>query len=240
LGHNENDPKQILESLERWSGYATLWILAGIVVEIGALIWFPHSVEERIVGTIANCLIGVGLVAEYIVIGKAIIATREADRESEENVAKANQLAEEAKLETEQLKAQFAWRKISPQQEIILRRSLGELKGASVMIWVFMQDAETNNFALDLRAVFKLAGWRVSMSVAAYAGNFAHGIIVPMSSGETEMASEVIRKALTDASIDNEPLSIPEPYMHTDVDGNDGTPPWAEMYVGLKPMSVLG
>jgi hypothetical protein len=96
LGQKENDPKQILESLERWSGYATLWILAGIVVEIGALIWFPHGFCERIVGIIANALIGVGLVAEYIVIGRAIVATREADRESEEKVAKANQRAVEA------------------------------------------------------------------------------------------------------------------------------------------------
>jgi hypothetical protein len=110
------------------------------------------------------------LAIEYFAIGRAIVATGEANTESEEKVAEANARAEEAKLETERLKAQFAWRQISREQEQILRHTLEE-QGSSVLSWVFMEDVETNNFALDLRAIFRLSGWRVSLSFAGYTGN---------------------------------------------------------------------
>jgi hypothetical protein len=111
LGQKKNDPHQRLESLERWSRRAKLWILLGIVIELGALIWFSHGWWERLWGITANVLIGVGLAAEYVVIGRAIIAGREAQQESDERVAtaeargaEANAKARAAELQLERLK----------------------------------------------------------------------------------------------------------------------------------------
>jgi hypothetical protein len=111
LGQRKNDPHQKLESLERWSARATLLILAGIVVDIGLLFWFPHERIERLGGTIANALIAVGLIIEYLVILRAIVATGNANRESDEKIAaaearaaEANQKAQEAILELARLR----------------------------------------------------------------------------------------------------------------------------------------
>jgi hypothetical protein len=102
----KKDPHQTLERLERWSGRATLWILFGIFVEIGSVIWFPHDHWERFWAVVANAAIGIGLIVEYVVIGRAIVATREAEAESNQKVAEAearaseaNQKAQEAALE---------------------------------------------------------------------------------------------------------------------------------------------
>src|SRR6266576_3618218 len=77
------------------------------------LFWFAHGWWERLWGIVANVLIGVGLAAEYVVIGRAIIAGREAQQESDERVAaaearsaEANARAAEAQLETERLRGE--------------------------------------------------------------------------------------------------------------------------------------
>lgn len=98
-----------LESLERWSARATLAILLGIVVEIGSLFWFQHEPIERLVGIIANALIGIGLVVEYIAILTAIVASGDANRESDEKVAEASKRAAEAELELARYRA---WRRL--------------------------------------------------------------------------------------------------------------------------------
>jgi hypothetical protein len=96
LGYKKNDPHQQLELLERWSGHATLIILAGIILEIGLLFWFPHDPAERVGGAIADVLIAAGLIAEYIVILRVTVATGEANRESDEKIAEAATRAAEA------------------------------------------------------------------------------------------------------------------------------------------------
>ena len=60
---------------------------------------------ERLGATAANVLIAVGLAIEYFVILTAIVASGEANRESDEKVAEANERAAEAnqKAETERL-----------------------------------------------------------------------------------------------------------------------------------------
>lgn len=108
------DPQRAIESLERTSASATLWILAGIVVEAVALFMFDHSRLEVVVGMIANGAIGLGLIVEYVVIGRVIDATKEAERESnerianiEESAAEANARAAEAKAHSDELNLQL-------------------------------------------------------------------------------------------------------------------------------------
>jgi hypothetical protein len=107
LGHKNNDPHQKLESLERWSARATLLILVGIIIEIGLILWFPHDRWERLGSATANALVGIGLIVEYVVILRAIVASGDADRSSNERIAasearaaEANERTAEAVLET--------------------------------------------------------------------------------------------------------------------------------------------
>ena len=100
-----NDPHQKLESLERWSAHATLLIFLGIVIEIGLLFWFPHNAQERIGAITADAFIGTGLIVEYIVILRAIVASGEAERLSNEKIAESNRIAAEAQLELAKFRA---------------------------------------------------------------------------------------------------------------------------------------
>jgi hypothetical protein len=72
---SKNDPHQALEALERWSGRATLLIFAGILTEMALVVYFRH--EEWLGSFVANALIGIGLIAEYIVIVRTIVASGE-------------------------------------------------------------------------------------------------------------------------------------------------------------------
>jgi hypothetical protein len=112
LGQRKKDANQRLEELERWSARATLLIFFGIIVDLAVVLYVPHDRSEIIGAVIANGLIGLGLIIEYIVILRAIKASGEAQRESNEKVAEANiraaeanQRAQEAILETARLRA---------------------------------------------------------------------------------------------------------------------------------------
>lgn len=138
----------MLERLERWSARATLIILAGIVGEIGALWYFDHSLEDRISGTLADAAIAIGLVVEYFVILRAIVATGDANRESEENVAEANARAgeanaraEEARARTAEVEKLTAWRRITPIQLELFLDALSPIAN-TISLWLEFQSSD--------------------------------------------------------------------------------------------------
>lgn len=116
-GHSvSGDAREKLDALELWSGRATLIILAGIVIDVGIIWIWPHESRwETIWALTANVLIGAGLVIEYIVILRAIVASGDVQRDSDEKVAAAVERAAAAERETEWLKKEFAWRQLSPE-----------------------------------------------------------------------------------------------------------------------------
>lgn len=168
-----------LEALERWSAHATLTILAGIAIELALLIIFPPEQPWLIVGgVVANTLIGIGLIIEYIVILRAIVATGKVQRESDERVAEASARAAQAdahaaaaneraarleteaaqaRVEQERLKAIVAWRTITPEQHAILVQAL---TGLSITVWVtsVRDDPEARMFRDALDQTLKSAG----------------------------------------------------------------------------------
>ena len=161
---NDNDPNATLEALERWSGRAILLILAGIIVEIGYLWLFPHSPSDRAWSSTANILIGIGLAAEYIVIGRAIIAGGEADRQSKERVAGAEERAAEANRLSEQerharakLESQLKPRTMSREQWDMIHGLRGKLEVVSL---VCEADPDAHWFANQFAMAFKSAGIR--------------------------------------------------------------------------------
>jgi hypothetical protein len=104
FGHKSAPHARLIE-LERWSGYATIAILAGIFVDIWIALKFISGPREKVSSLIANGLIGLGLIAVYIVVGKTMAASREEqrlsrdkDRVSNEKVDEANARAAEAEL----------------------------------------------------------------------------------------------------------------------------------------------
>src|SRR5262249_22658633 len=86
-GRRKKDAHQKLADLENWSAKATLLIFFGIVFDIAIVLYFPHEWPERIASILANGLIGLGLIIEYFVILRVIVASGEAQRESDERVA---------------------------------------------------------------------------------------------------------------------------------------------------------
>jgi hypothetical protein len=160
-----NDPHSALENLERASAAATLWILAGIVIELGWVIWSAHGGLEMAVGVSANALIGLGLIFEYVVIGRAIVASGEAQRESDEkisladlNAAEANRAATEAQLKLEELKKRTAPREIDSTE--FLRVLRGKPK-AKVEVLYVRDDVDSFHLALGISSLLREAHWDV-------------------------------------------------------------------------------
>ncbi|MGO8833781.1 MAG: hypothetical protein ACLQE9_13335 [Roseiarcus sp.] len=152
-----NDPHQKLESLERWSAHATLLIFLGIVIEIGLLFWFPHNAQERIGAITADAFIGTGLIVEYIVILRAIVASGEAERLSNEKIAESNRIAAEAQLELAKFRA--TRRSILSGHEASLTEKLKAFPGTEFDFGLAHGDGEAMHFAWDLHSPLVAAGW---------------------------------------------------------------------------------
>ncbi|TAL11918.1 MAG: hypothetical protein EPO02_03090, partial [Nitrospirae bacterium] len=71
--------KSALASSHDWTGYATLIILAGILLEIIILFFFAHDMSpgEKIALFVANALIAVGLGLEFVYGGRGADAAAE-------------------------------------------------------------------------------------------------------------------------------------------------------------------
>jgi hypothetical protein len=231
LGHKKKDPHQRLESLERWSARATIWILIGILVEIGAQLWFPHDPWERLWGIVANGAIGIGLAVEYVVIGRAIIAGREAQTESDEKIAASEARAGEAQLETEKLKAQFAWRFLPLAQISALTAELRKSSGSSIVIEYIGNDPEALYFAKQFWAAFRLAKWKVSLSGGTYS-DLWFGLIVPQPEGETAATTVAVRNALTATGIGFNTAPLPR-WANAVVSGDSGANA-ARIFIGPR------
>lgn len=101
LGGRDPDPARTLHRSENWSGYATLAILAGILLEIlVTLELVPKAAGWRKgYDVVANVLIGVGLVTEYICIRAAIVASGALKAEADAKLAEALETAAAAQRE---------------------------------------------------------------------------------------------------------------------------------------------
>lgn len=254
------NPSAALESLERWSAFATVAIFIGIAFEAWTTIHFQKSDETNLevaAKLFADFCIGSGLLVEVVCILRTIVESRREKAESDskvaeayervaqlefesgytqERIAMATERAAKTELETQRLKTEFAWRQLPEEQEMLLRHELRELRGASVMIWHFINDPESQNFAEDIAAIFRLAGWQTSMHPAMFEGNFAFEIRVPLAAGEDGGAASTIKKAFTNAGIDFLPLNIPEVlYGTAPLPDAPLGPLTARLYVGPKP-----
>jgi hypothetical protein len=163
--NNMLDPNTELENSERWSGHATLLILAGIVLELIALYVFTKEmswIEKAVIST-ANIVIGIGLVIEYRCIGRAKIATAELQRLSDEKVAaaealgaEANQRAAEANLALERFRAP---RVLSDEQIDRIAKELRQFAGVQFDIGISSRDPELLRLVALLERALEQAEW---------------------------------------------------------------------------------
>ena len=157
-----NDPHKAIENLERASGAATLWILGGILIEVVSLIVFPHNGGERIIGIVANAAIGFGLIVEFLLVGKVIDATREADRKSAEKIAEIE--AQTAAARAQAAKAELELKRLGPRQ-LNRDKFIKELEGkekAPVEIFFLRGNAESYRLATQIQEALIASKWQVS------------------------------------------------------------------------------
>lgn len=206
-----NDPHKAIENLERASAAATLWILLGILLDIGALLFFAHATSERAVGIIANAAIGFGLIAEYLLVGKVIDATAAADRESNERIAKieeraaaANERAAEASARAAESERQLEeLRKATRARRINGNEFVTLLKGAPslpVEIMFAKDDGEAFHLALDIRNFVRIAGWTAVEPVPIPSTN--QPVPTTMSVGGQPSGVSLVAHSMTRAEFD--------------------------------------
>jgi hypothetical protein len=163
LGQKKKDPHQRLDTLERVSGWGTLVILAGIVLEIWGFFGLnPGNPNERVFSLVANSLIALGLIIEYVAIRLTIVAAGEAKQESDEKIAEANARADEANASA--LEAQLALEKFRkpwalpiwklPEYEKILK----PFAGTKFRLWT-IDDHDPLRLARVLRQAMAWGGW---------------------------------------------------------------------------------
>lgn len=113
--------------------------------------------------------------------------------------------AANARLETERLKAQFAWRTISPEATKALEVELAAHPGA-VNVEYVAGDPEANNLAIQIANIFGTAKWQVGMMGQTFAGTAIFGLWVPDPPAKD---TNVIRAAFTKYGLGFSPAAMP-------------------------------
>jgi hypothetical protein len=232
------------EALERKaSDYETAAKLCGMLVVLGILIeaWVAlhfsdHKDNWQNLGPVfANLLVAAGVFGEIAFAGRRS-KTEERLREiSKSQLAAANQRVAEAELATETLRAQFAWRRLSPHQVQALSEFLTEQPKSSLSLQFTMNDPESLIFANAIGQIFALNGWRVGYRPSGFPGQVAFGIRAYLDPrNEIHDDCRIVQLALQKARILYVDLPGPPASMQED----DGAVPYlsAEIYVGPKPM----
>jgi hypothetical protein len=134
----------------------------------------PESAEQ--VNAIANnALIALGLLgalATFFVVKSGSEMQRYSDIEiarARADAAKANERAAELTLETEQLREKMAWRRLTPDQVLLITQSF---RGFPFPITVsdLQGDPESTTYGEDITAALKRAGVAVKQEDLVYAG----------------------------------------------------------------------
>jgi hypothetical protein len=201
----------------------------------------PHEGAEIVGSLIANALIGVGLIIEYVVILRAITASGEAQREADEKVgiaekqaAEANARAAEAELRTETLRSELAWRRISAQDAAKISEILGraDLPKFGLRIFHVSGDPEATTLSGDIAEVFRRNGWSVLLVATTQA--IPPGMMIPLYAPPELDPCTIARAAFQNAAF-KFMGGYPEPSGGLSMaSGDDITGPAAAIYVGSR------
>ncbi|MFL5152866.1 MAG: hypothetical protein ACJ8C3_08365 [Microvirga sp.] len=201
------------------------------------------SLGERAWGLAANGAIGVGLAVEYVVILRAIIAGGEAQRESDERVAaaeeraaEANRLAEEERHNRLKLETARAWRSMSAEGQASLIERLKAFPGTRYDMLTVSDDAECASFTFGLTVTLEAAGWQNASTGSFTAFSVEIGVRVEYAAGDFgRLGGAAIApvRGLTDDGISAVAAAIPGP------DTSPDTASKITIRVGRKPERAI-
>lgn len=206
---------------------------------LGLDAWNNIVVAALAFGAVAAIVIGV---ATY-----AVVRLQKADAEAaaveferyklatEKTISEANARAEEAKLETERLKKEVAWRELPPGIAAKLVAELSKEPGEIAIVWL-VGDPESAEYSSHFANVFRNAGWQIEIVGRTFLGPpeglyVEHGKLWNPSIDE---AVKRLRKTLGDAGIAIQPGNAPvEANVPQLMLGNDTSN--IRLVVGVKP-----
>jgi hypothetical protein len=138
--------------------------------------------------------------------------------------------AENAKLETQQLKAKLAWRVVTEQQNSKISQILSQKVGAQITVAYIASDPESMYLAIQFSNIFSHAGWVVSMKSLTLANAIYFGLTVPESAQQNV---QLVRAALNAASISY--ATDPIPQVGMSLGGGKIDRDNIVLFVGIRP-----
>jgi hypothetical protein len=229
--------KALATTNEGRSEIGGLFVLGGLVLEVWLAFKFrspDKSFSEEWGPIIADIFVAGGVFTE-------LYFGRKASDESAERVSQANERAAAAELQTEKLKAQFAWRRLSASQAAAISRFIEGKPKSCLQISYTANDPEANIFARDIGAVFSGHGWPVGF-VAQSSGQIIFGLRIPILatySQHVDLATScmMVHKAFSEAGIEHSGQAPPTEGMSMG-SGDEITYPCPTIYVGSKPIAA--
>jgi hypothetical protein len=237
---DEAQRNALLEDAERIETFAARLVLSAIVLEAATWVIPLSSLLFRLGNFVADAAVAIGIYGEMRfghVVGH-ILKVR---------LAEANERAANAELETEKLRAQFSWRRLSANAIKQISDSLAKSKHSKpeVAYWhmsitYFASDPEASNFAHELGLSFQDNGWVVEYKSASYSGTVIFGLIISRLPHAPTNSFDAARDALSCAGIEFKEDEQPYPFMTNPERGNPLVASWAaRMYVGPKPVTKV-
>jgi len=227
---NANDAERdaLLSHAERIETWCANLVLAAIVLE--AVVWISPVCPSlfKLGNFIADAGVAIGIYGEvrFGHVAGNVLKMR---------LAEAIERASAAELETERLRAHFAWRRLSAEQITNFSEALADKPRLSVLIEYVGEDPEANTFAREIGSAFKKSGWNVGFTSASYRGAVAFGLRVPLYAPPNLEACGIARMALKAASIEFSGAEPPSWSMgNSSGDSMSVGSPCARLYVGPK------
>jgi hypothetical protein len=124
---------------------------------------------------------------------------------AEQHAAEANEKTEEEHTARLKLEAQLAPRRVSSEQEAMMKARLRGFKKYQITLFAIAGNPETSDFAADLESVFKAAGFTVENTPGMLFGGTARGLFASVGTNRVEDA-KLLAQALFDAGLITTPL----------------------------------
>jgi F0F1-type ATP synthase membrane subunit b/b' len=167
-------------------------VLLGLTFCVGAgAIWTNHVLSQRQEGRIASVQRDTAEANKQA--GEAFERAGEAEAnlaDANERAAKAQQAAAEANAKADEeriarlkIEAAMAPRRVSSEQEVILRKELAGIKNPNLGLDIVIGTPEVSDFAYDLEKAFKNAGLVVATNHVITTGATVRGLT--MTGGQT-------------------------------------------------------
>jgi hypothetical protein len=185
------------ETNSRFAERFAYLILIGLAVDIAAALILGKEWLEAGLSISADFLIVIGVWGELHFEGGARTAGDGIVAEANARAAEANASAAKARLETERLRAQVAWRRLSPEQGDRLSAALAS-KVSQLHLEFLQGDPEATQFADDFLSALCMVPSIKIYRLGVVTPDFPRGVVIKGENGAERTALE---SALKEAGI---------------------------------------